>query len=487
MSLIGVEMVFFLPLVFLVHWILPRHPVMQNSWLLLASLVFYASWGPKFLPLFLLSAAVDWAVGLALGTAAHDGRRRALLATSLIWNLGTLAFFKYEGFFAESVNAALGAIGVPSSLPVLRIALPLGISYVTLQKLAYVIDVYYRRIPPCKSPLTFATFVSFFPQLLAGPIPRARQLIPQYEVARRLTPDWMARGAAAFLLGYVMKAFGANWLGPNVVDPVFAESAHFDRGAHAAALFGYAAQVFFDFAGYSLLALGTGRLFGLELPENFRHPFLSRSLPELWQRWHITLNTWLFDYIYSPLTTGRSWMRGRYPLGFVIVFLASGLWHGPTWTFVMWGLLHGLGLAAHYQWDLFYRGLCRKDRVWVARRKALPYTLGGWALTQSFFVLSLIPFRAPTLDGARRFLEELFRSPGTTPLTLSSTNDMLAAALIVLFFVGYHVAALPLGRRAVQAFLDLPAPLRGIAYGGAVVLLALFVPVGVGTFIYANF
>jgi D-alanyl-lipoteichoic acid acyltransferase DltB (MBOAT superfamily) len=369
----------------------------------------------------------------------------------------------------------------------LRVALPLGLSYVTLQKLAYVIDVYYRRIPACRSALTFATFVSFFPQLIAGPIPRARQLLPQYEVARRLTPELAARGAAVFLLGYAMKAFGASWLGPNVVDPVFASSAHFDRASHAFALFGYAAQVFFDFAGYSLLAIGTGRLLGLELPENFRHPFLSRSLPEFWQRWHITLNTWLFDYIYSPLATGRSWMRGRYEIAFVIVFLASGLWHGARWTFVLWGLLHGLGLVLHYRWDLFYKSLCRKDRTWVARRRSLPYTLVGWAVTQAFFLFSLLPFRAPSIGEAVSFLREMVEAPGPGSLRLHTVNDKIALLLIVSFFAAYHLAALGPGRRIMGAFFALPAPVRGVAYGAAVVLLALFVPVGVGTFIYANF
>ena len=212
MSLVGVEMLFFLPVVFLVHWILPRHAGFQNAWLLLVSLVFYASWGPKFLPFFLASAAVDYLVGLRLGTEENERRRRMLLAASLAWNLATLGFFKYAGFFAESANAALHAIGLPSSLPVLRIALPLALSYVTLQKLAYVIDVYYRRIPPCRSALTFGTFVAFFPQLIAGPIPRARQLLPQYEVPRRLGPELAARGASVFFLGYAISQIPAGML-----------------------------------------------------------------------------------------------------------------------------------------------------------------------------------------------------------------------------------------------------------------------------------
>ncbi len=487
MSLSGVEMLFFLPVVFVLYWILPRRAALQNALLLAASLVFYASWGPRLVPLFVGAAAVDFFVGRALGSETRAARRRLYLGVSIAVNLALLGFFKYAGFFAASLNDLLAAMGVPTSLPVLRLALPLGISYVTLLKLAYVIDVYYRRIEPARSPLTFGTFVAFCPQLLAGPIPRAQQMLGQYSAPRRLSADLLAKGAATFLLGYAMKAFGANWLGPNVVDPVWANSASFDQAAHLAGIFGYAMQVFFDFAGYSLLAIGTGRLFGLELPENFRHPFLSRSLPELWQRWHITLNTWLFDYLYGPMTTGRSWMRGRFATGFVIVFLLSGLWHGARWTFVFWGLMHGLGLVVHYRWDDFYKGLCRKDRAWVARRRSLPYTLLGWLATQAFFLLSLVPFRAPTLEAAESYLLELVHAPGPASLTLPSMNDSIACALVVAFFLGYHWAALPFGRRFVDAFFALPAPVRGVAYGAAVVLLALFVPVGAGTFIYANF
>lgn len=487
MSLVGVEMVFFLPLLLLLYWVLPRRAALQNALLVVASLVFYASWGPKMLPLFLLSAAIDFLVGRLLGTTTETSKRRSLLALSLLWNLGTLGFYKYAGFFAASVNDVLGTMGIPSSLPVLRVALPLALSYVTLQKLAYIIDVYYRRVEPCASPLTWFTFVSFFPQLLAGPIPRARQLLPQYEAARTPRAELFASGASLFLLGYIMKAFGANWLGPILVDPVFAASASFGRAAHVVALFGYAMQVFFDFAGYSFLALGTGRLFGLELPENFRHPFLARSLPEFWQRWHITLNTWLFDYIYGPMTTGQGWMRGRFALGFVVVFLISGLWHGAKWTFVFWGLMHGLGLVAHYFWDQYYKSLCRADRVWVARRKSLPYTLAGWGLTQAFFVLSLLPFRAPTFAAAAAFARETLLAPGKASLHLPSMNDAIACLLVFSFFAVYHLAELPLGRRLVRSFFALPAPVRGVTYGAIVVLLALFVPVGLGTFIYANF
>jgi D-alanyl-lipoteichoic acid acyltransferase DltB (MBOAT superfamily) len=486
-TLIGVEMLFFLPLAWGVYWMLPRGAAIQNAWLLLASMVFYASWGPQILPLFLAWASIDYSVGSALAWEHRPEKRRGLLGISIASNIGFLTFFKYVGFFAESLNALFWNMGVPASVPVLRMLLPLGLSYIALLKLGYVIDVYYRRIEPCRSALTFATFVCFFPQLMAGPIPRARQLLPQFSQPRILLPEMAASGALTFLLGFAMKAFVANWIGPNIVDPVFANSAHFNRATHMWAVFGYAIQVFCDFAGYSLLAIGTGRLFGIELPENFRRPFLARSLPEFWQRWHITLNTWLFDYIYSPITTSHSFMRGRYALGFILVFLVSGIWHGAQWGFVLWGLMHGFGLVVHFYWDKLWKILCRWDRAWVARRRSRPYQAAAWLVTQGFFLLSLIPFRGQTATGAFRFFDEMMHGTGTGTIRFASVTEDVTLVLILAFFLAYHAAVLPAGKNAWERFSRLPAPVRGLSYGLAAVLLALFTPVGVGTFIYAQF
>lgn len=223
-----------------------------------------------------------------------------------------------------------------------------------------------------------------------------------------------------------------------MVDPVFAAPSGYATGVRWTSLFGYAAQLFSDFAGYSLMALGTGKLFGLTLPDNFHHPFLSKSLAELWRRWHISLNTWLFDYLFVPLTTGRSWFRGRTGAGFLVVFLVSGLWHGATWTFVLWGLAHGVALAGHHAYDQWYKGRCRKDRRWVTARKSRPYALASWFVTQ-------------------------------------------------LFFVGYHLLEVGPGPVWKARFLALPAPLRGVAYGLALAFLFIYVPLGASTFIYAQF
>ena len=203
----------------------------------------------------------------------------------------------------------------------------------------------------------------------------------------------------------------------------------------------------------------------------------------MWQRWHITLNSWLFEYIYGPLTTSRGWWRGRLDLGFVFVFLISGLWHGAAWTFVLWGALHGVGLVVHRRWDEFYRGLCRKDRSYVAVRQTTSYALAAWVLTQSFFVLTLVPFRATSLAGAGAFARGLLASPGLESLPIRSVN----IAAILAFMVVYHLLALPSGRRAWDGFISLPAPVRGFAYGLVVVFILIFMPKASGAFIYANF
>ena len=499
MSLVGIEYAFVLPLLLLAHWLLPRRAGVQNAFLLAVSYLFYASWNWRFVPLLLLATAADYLLAIGIddrrpadgddSVEADRARRRmrVLLAASVAVNLGVLGWFKYSGFFVDSLASLLGSVGLPVSLPVLRILLPLGVSFFTLQKLGYVVDVYYGRVRASRSPVQFALFVAFFPQLTAGPISRAAQLLPQLATPRRLTPELVSAGVGALVLGYVLKALVADWIGPNVVDPVFAAPDSFSVAAHWLAAVGYALQVFGDFAGYSLLAIGTGQLLGIGLPTNFDYPFLSRSLPEFWRRWHITLNTWLFDYVYNPLVTGQGGMRGRLDAGMMVVFLASGLWHGASATFVLWGALHGVGMIVHRRWDAFYRDLCRRDRKWVARRRLASYAAASWAVTQLFFVLTLVPFRAPSFTQMSSFARGLVTSPGTGFPELTALPVLVVLAGIVTFLVGYHLAALPATRRLWERFVAMPAPVRGFAYGMAIVYLLLFLPLGASTFIYRQF
>ncbi len=495
MSLSEVEFGFFLPALLALYWLLPRRAALQNALLVAASLFFYATWSVKLLPLFVASTLVDYAVlrgfartpapadeAPAAERAAASRRRRLLLAAGLVNNLGALVWFKYVGFFANSFNEALSLFGVGASLPVLRFALPLGISFYTMSRVGVLVDTYYERIAPARSLLVWATFVSFFPQLIAGPIGRGAELLAQYEAPRRPDPAALLRGVRELVTGFALKGFVAAQVGAAWVDPVFGQPGFYTRKAHVLALVGYTAQIFGDFAGYSLLAIGTARLLGIALPDNFDFPFLSTSPPEFWRRWHMTLNRWLFDYLYGPMVTGDGPLRERFGAGFIVVFLISGLWHGATWTYLFWGLLHGLWLLLHYRYDLFYKSLCRKDRVWVKRRKSAPYRLAGWAATMGFFALSLIPFRASSLAACGAFVRGLLVGGDEAP-----DVSFGAPAAAVLLVALYHLSHLPTFDPWRRRLAGLPAPVRGLGLGLAVVFLLLFSPVGAGTFIYAQF
>lgn len=486
MSFTEVEFLYFLPAVWLLYWLLPRRSSVQNAVLLAASVVFYATWSVKLLALLLVGSLIDYSVTRQLGRPAGEqdrpNTRRLWLALSLLVNIGALGFFKYERFFATEADMLLQYVGLPPVFPVLEIALPLGISYYTLQRVGFVLDVYWRRQPPARSLLDFATFVAFFPQITAGPISRGSELMPQLTEPRRLLPSHLQAAAGAFLLGFLLKAWAADQIGRSLVDPIFAKPDEFTAAALWFGVVGYALQVFADFAGYSLMAIGVARAFAIELPVNFASPFLSRSLPEFWRRWHITLNRWLFDYVFTPATTGQGWLRGRFAVTMILVFLISGLWHGAAVTFLLWGLLHGVGMVVHSRWDDYYRGLCRKDRKFVALRKSAGYQLAAWFLTIGFFVLSLVPFRAPDLAVAVTIYQRLV--PGHDGRMI---DPSVFGVLAVLLIIGLHVLDLKPLDRVRSWFFALPPVVRGVAYGLVVAALMLAVPLTPSAFIYQQF
>lgn len=483
MSFTNIEFLFFLPVVFLIYWLGPRLRVYQNAVLLIASYLFYGSWHWQLLILIGAGTLLDYFVSQQFAKEHHsDQRRKQLLMFSLLFSLGSLCFFKYAGFFASSANEALSSIGIDNALPVLKLLLPLGISYWTLQRVGYMLDAYWRRIEPANSLLDFALFVCFFGQVAAGPISRGSELLPQLQTVRRLAPQWLATGAFAFLLGYTLKAFVGEVLGESLVTRAFSSPEIYSSFSLWVGMFAFAGQVFADFAGYSLMAIGTARLFAIELPQNFNVPFLSRSLPELWRRWHITLNRWLFDYIFTPLTTSQGWFRGRLDLGLFLVFLASGIWHGAAWTYVCWGLLHAVGMIVHRNWDVIYRGWCKKNRTFVNIRKSIIYSLLSWLLTILFFTLTLVPFRARDIETAVLYYKGLLTSLGAEVLSFSPL-----AILAFLFIIGMHVIELKPFDRLKNIYNATPPLVRGMAYGFAVAVLILVVPFSKGTFIYQQF
>lgn len=469
------------------HWGVPRRVGWQNGVLLLAGVVFYLSWAPTWLPMLAIGAVVDfWAARRMADASATSRTRRLALLVGLASNLGVLLWFKYAGFFVASAAAALDALGLGGSTTTLALVLPIGLSYYTLIRVGYLLDVRFGRVAPERSLLRFAVFVSFFPQMVAGPITRASTMLPQLATARRWQDVDVGAAAAALVLGWALKGYVADWIGPALVDPVFAAPDAASTLAHWAALAGYALQVFGDFAGYSLLAIGVAQLFGITLPVNFDRPFLSRSMPEFWRRWHISLNTWLFDYVFGPLTTGAGRLHGRVATNLILVFVLSGAWHGARATFLVWGLLHGIALAAHEAWDRWYRARCRVDRRFVRARTSLPYAFVAWALTQSWFLGTLILFRSPDLASAADFAAGLFSASGAAMPPLDTVG--LATLVGALALVGWHhVEATAPGARLRVRIDALPAPVLGIAVGVGICWLLVFAPLARTSVIYAQF
>jgi len=333
----------FLPVVLGLYWWIPRGA--RIPLLLVASYVFYGWWDARFLALIAISTLVDFMVARRLAVAESPRGRRRLLSISIVANLGFLGFFKYWGFFIDSAAELMSRLGLEAHPPVLRILLPAGISFYTFQALSYTIDVYRRRIEPEPSLLRFALFISFFPHLVAGPIMRASQLLAQF----RNLPDHPRQvrwkdGVALIGLGLFRKVVFADGVAP-FVDRVFSNPSLFDRSTLFFAALGFAIQIYGDFAGYSDIARGTARLFGVELVENFRQPYLATSVTDFWRRWHMSLSTWLREYLYISLGGNRHG-RLRTFRNLMLTMLLGGLWHGANWTFVLWGGLHGLYLSA---------------------------------------------------------------------------------------------------------------------------------------------
>ena len=354
MSFTSIAFLVFLPVVWATYWGLGRRE-WQNLLLVCASYVFYGWWDERFCVLMLTSSLVDYGLGLALGPSSPDsdrrvsrwsgiGRRRLLLGMSLACNLGLLGVFKYFGFFVDSFQAAAGLIGWSPGAVTLEIILPVGISFYTFQTLSYTIDVYRGRLVPTRNLVDYLAFVSFFPQLVAGPIERASRLLPQFQQPRCWERDAIGAGLRQMLWGLFKKVVIADTLaGPVAASFASPEAAGGPRLMVATVLFAY--QIYCDFSGYSDIAIGTARLFGITLMRNFAYPYFSQSIVEFWQRWHISLSTWFRDYVYIAMGGNRG---GRVQTwrNVVLTFLVSGLWHGAAWRFIAWGGLHGVSLVA---------------------------------------------------------------------------------------------------------------------------------------------
>ena len=326
--------------VFAVYWSL-RQNDSRKIWLLICSYIFYAAWNWKFVFLLMASSALDYVVGLMMTRSKTRGARRAWLIVSLCGNLGTLAFFKYFNFFISSAAGLLEWLGLPASVHTLNIIIPVGVSFYTFHSMSYTIDVYRGKIRAVSSLLDVACFIGFFPQMVAGPIVRASAFLPQLQSLRKFS-DVDVRGALVlFLTGFIKKACIADAVAP-FADRYFAAPENFTAASAWVGVLSYAIQIYCDFSGYTDMAIACARLLGYELPINFRFPYFARNISDFWHRWHISLSSWLRDYLYIPLggNRGPRWFIYR---NIMITMLLGGLWHGGAWTFVIWGGLHGRG------------------------------------------------------------------------------------------------------------------------------------------------
>jgi len=457
---------FFL-VVFSLTWALRGRHTLRLAVLTAASYLFYGFWDWRFCALLFASSAGNWLFGRLIFAAPDQARRRLLLAGALALNLGVLAFFKYFNFFIGSMNDLLLTLGIGRDLPFLAVLLPVGISFFTFHGISYLVDLYRGTLDRPATLLQMLLYISFFPQLVAGPIVRAAHFLPQ--LRQPVDPADIAATRAFLLIlgGLFKKVVVANQLATGLVDPVF-----HDPSAHGAvdlllAVYGYAVQIYCDFSAYTDIAIGVAALLGYRFPQNFDQPYRAAGLREFWRRWHISLSSWLRDYLYIPLGgNDGGWRRTR---NLMITMLLGGLWHGAAWTFVLWGLLHGLLLVAEHHL--------------VGRRE----TAAGWgraaavAVTFHCVCLTWVFFRSPDLAHAVEFLAGLAR--------FDRPSEVATPMLLALLAGGLAAHFLPRDRleRIEDWVVRLPRTAQAAALGAAIVVIDRLGPDGVAPFIYFQF
>lgn len=392
----SLEFSLFLPIVFALYWLLNnRNLKAQNALLLIASYVFYGWWDWRFLLLIIFSSMVDYLVGIGLSKTSKRKKRKGLLWISILVNLGLLGVFKYYNFFAQSFADAFTFFGTNIDPTRLHIILPVGISFYTFQTLSYTIDIYRQKLKPTEDSLSFFAYVSFFPQLVAGPIERATNLLPQFHRPRNFDYQNALRGVVQIIWGLFKKIVIADNCA-FIVNQIFSDYTQYSGSTLVLGAVLFAFQIYGDFSGYSDIAIGTARLFGFELKTNFSYPYFSRDIAEFWRRWHISLSTWFRDYVYIPLG-GSKGGTGRTVINISIIFLVSGFWHGANWTFIFWGFLNAV-----YFLPLL---LIKKNRTHldlVAKNRLLPNLKECFGMLSTFILVTIgwIFFRAESLTQA---------------------------------------------------------------------------------------
>jgi D-alanyl-lipoteichoic acid acyltransferase DltB (MBOAT superfamily) len=413
----------FFAVVFLLHRLMPTWGT-RKGLLLLGSYIFYAAWNPPYIAILLFSTALDWWLAKRIWLSTNERKRRILLIVSLVANLSLLGFFKYGGFLLQNFVEMAGALGVIYAPPAWNIVLPVGISFYTFASLSYTLDVYRREIDADVGFLDYALFVSFFPHLVAGPIVRARAFLPQLREPRNASSAQIGWGLAMVFMGLFSKTVLADSLFAPIADAVYLAPGQYSSLDTWAAVIGFSGQIYYDFSGYSLCAIGLALCFGFAFPDNFHHPYAARGFSDFWRRWHISLSTWLRDYLYIPLGGGRNgkWRTYR---NIALTMLIGGLWHGASWMFVLWGALHGLFLIV----ERWLKPRAVQDAGEPGRR------IGMTLLTCLLVTLAWIPFRASSPSAAGAIWAGLFRSNATAHL---DPWPVLLCFIGMLMTIGWH-------------------------------------------------
>jgi D-alanyl-lipoteichoic acid acyltransferase DltB (MBOAT superfamily) len=474
----SIDFAVFLPVVFIIYWLLgSKRVTLQNVLIVIASYIFYGWWDWRFLCLIFFSTLIDFTIGLLLETQKKQSYRKTLLLISVFVNIGLLGFFKYFNFFLENFKHAFSLFGNTLDIKSLDIILPVGISFYTFQTLSYTIDIYRKKIKPTHDFIAFSAFVSFFPQLVAGPIERATNLLPQFYKQRKFDYQNAIDGLRQILWGFFKKIVIADNCA-KFVNLIFDNYQNYSGSTLVLGGVLFAFQIYGDFSGYSDIAIGTSRLFGFSLNQNFAFPYFSRDIAEFWRRWHISLSTWFRDYVYIPLG-GSKGSKLKVIRNVFIIFLVSGLWHGANWTFVFWG-----GLNACYFLPLLLLKRNRKNIETVASHAVLP-TLKEvlqMAITFSITVFAWIFFRAENISQA---FEYISRIPTRALLKLPKVHPTYLFLLLLVFIVIEWVGRNK--KHALQNFLTRKP--RVIRWGFYYVLIILMYVYNTGEqeFIYFQF
>ena len=402
----SIEFLLFLPIVFLLYWfVFNKHLKSQNLLILISSYVFYGWWDYRFLSLIFLSTIVDYIIGLNIPKQDSEKKQKLLLWCSVLFNLSVLGFFKYYNFFVDSWIDLFSSIGYEIKYVwTLNIILPVGISFYTFQTMSYTIDIYRKKLEPTKDFISFASFVSFFPQLVAGPIERASNLLPQILKKREFQYEQGVQGLRLILWGMFKKVVIADSLSP-AVDDIFSNYQDYGGGTLWLGAIYFAFQIYCDFSGYSDIAIGTSKLFGFELMSNFKFPYFSRNIGEFWRRWHISLSTWFRDYLYIPLGGSQEgkWKSIR---NIFIIFLVSGFWHGSNWTFIVWGLFHSILFIPSF----IYNNNRKYTTSIIAENTLLPSPKEFLQIGTTFILVLIgwVFFRSETISDSFNYFNQMF-------------------------------------------------------------------------------